>query len=208
METASHSSGRRNGLKVAQVARAIGLSHRQLSAIENGERSAQLDTLYRLAGVFQRPIEYFLPKSRQGQLSYAVRRADSILKHPPLCRADATQPGVAYYPLITDPIERGLHHPYFVRFPPGARTGPSQFTGQQLLYVLNGEVEFVSSSGPRATRELLRPGDSVYFHTEYPHQISGVSKSPFATHAAEAIAVFWSPLGDPGLVLAGAQSCE
>ena len=63
-----------------------------------------------------------------------------------------------------------------------------------------GEVEFVISGGPHPTRELLRPGDSVYFHTEYPHQISGVSKSPFATHTAEAIALFWSPFGDPGLV--------
>src|SRR2546430_9033088 len=33
-----------HGLKVAQVARAIGVSHRQLTAIENGARSAQVDT--------------------------------------------------------------------------------------------------------------------------------------------------------------------
>ena len=80
---------------------------------------------------------------------------------------------------------------------------PSRFAGQQLLYVLNGEGEFVISGGQRPARELFRPGDSVYFHTEYPHQISGVSRSPFATHAAEAIAVFWSPVGDPGLMPAG-----
>jgi transcriptional regulator with XRE-family HTH domain/quercetin dioxygenase-like cupin family protein len=187
-----------HGLKVAQVARAIGVSHRQLTAIENGARSAQVDTLYRLARVFQRPIEYFLPKPREGQPSYAVRRADSILQHPPLCRADGTQPGVQYYPLITDPIERGLH-PHFVRFPPRLAE-PSQFAGEQLLYVLNGEVEFVMNASTQPSCELLRPGDSVYFHTGYPHQISGVSKSPFATHAAEAIAVFWSPVSDPGLL--------
>jgi transcriptional regulator with XRE-family HTH domain/quercetin dioxygenase-like cupin family protein len=191
-----------HGLKVTQVARAIGLSHRQLTAVENGARSAQLETLYRLARVFQRPVEYFLPKPREGRPSYAVRRADSILKHAPLCRADGTQPGVQYYPLITDPIERGLH-PYFVRFPSGARAKPSRFAGQELLYVLNGEVEFVIIGGPQPTRELLQPGDSVYFDTEYPHQISGVSKSPFATHAAEAIAVFWSPVAVPNLVLTG-----
>ena len=43
---------------------------------------------------------------------------------------------------------------------------------------------------------------------EYPHEISGVSKSPFAAHAAEAIAVFWTPLGDPGLVPAAAIAAQ
>jgi transcriptional regulator with XRE-family HTH domain/quercetin dioxygenase-like cupin family protein len=188
-----------HGLKLAQVARALGLSHRQLSAIESGARSAQLDTLYRLARVFQRPVSYFLPRPRDGQPSYAVRRATSILDQPLLCRADGTQPGVEYYPLVTDPIEHGLH-PYFVRFPRGRQAEASQFAGEQLLYVLNGEVEFESSGGGQTRREVLGPGDSVYFHTDHPHEISGVSKSPFATHAAEAIAVFWSPLGAPGLV--------
>ena len=188
-----------HGLKLAHVARALGLSHRQLSAIERGARSAQLDTLYRLARVFQRPVTYFLPRPRNGQPSYVVRRAGSILKQPKLCRADGTQPGVEYYPLITDPIEHGLH-PYFVRFPRGRQAAASQFAGEQLLYVLNGELEFESSGGRQTRRELLGPGDSVYFHAEHAHEISGVSKSPFAAHAAEAIAVFWSPLGDPDLV--------
>jgi hypothetical protein len=45
------------------------------------------------------------------------------------------------------------------------------------------------------------PGhDRAHRAIQDPHEISGVSKSPFAAHAAEAIAVFWSPLGDPGLV--------
>ena len=187
-----------HGLTVAKVARAVGLSPRQLTAIERGDRPAPIDTLYRLAHAFQRPFEYFLPRSRETQAHYSIRKKASTLSHAPLGRADGTQPGVLYYPLITDPIDRGLH-PYLLRFSPNTPAQPTSFAGEQLLYVLNGEVAFSISTDSGEAQELLRPGDSVYFHGEFEHQISGVTRSPFATAAGEAIAVVWSPVGDPGL---------
>ncbi len=69
----------------------------------------------------------------------------------------------------------------------------------KLLYVLNGEVELTLDDGKQRFSELLRPGNSVYFHTAHRHGLAGVTRSPFAEYAAEAIAVFWSPTGDPGL---------
>jgi HTH-type transcriptional repressor of puuD len=188
-----------HGLSVAQVARAVGLSPRQLTAIENGVRPAPIDTLYRLAHAFQRPFAYFLPQSGNDNPAFTVRKKRCVLDGPAFSRADGTQPGAVYRPLIAGSIERGLH-PYLVRFSSGVPPASAHLAGQQFVYVLNGEVEFTIHDGSKPTRELLRPGDSVYFHTDFPHQMAGVTQSPFATHAAEAIAVFWSPVGGPGLV--------
>ncbi len=187
------------GVSVADLAHAVGLSPRQLRAVESGARPARIDTLYRLARVFQRPASYFLPKPHDGHPAYALQRADTIVASPSLHRADGSQAGVRYHPLLAQPVERALH-PYLVRLPADGPETESCFSGQQLFYVLNGEVEFVFKDQKHTACELLHPGDSVYFQTSYPHRIRGIGKSPFASHAAEGVAVIWSPTDNPGLV--------
>ena len=90
-------------------------------------------------------------------------------------------------------------------FHAAGKARPADLPANNCCNVLNGEVEFESSGGRQTVCEFLGPGDSIYFHTDQPHHISGVSKSPFAAHAAEAIAIFWSPLGDPDLVPAAKE---
>jgi hypothetical protein len=62
-------------------------------------------------------------------------------------------------------------------------------SGKPLLYILDGEAELEIQDGG-AARELLRPGDSGYFQTSCPRRIRGITRSPYAAHAAEAVVVF------------------
>mgnify|MGYP003694584189 CR=1 FL=1 len=124
---ASRSSVRSHGLTVAKVARAVGLSPRQLTAIERGIARRRLTRCIGWRTRSSRPFEYFLPRSRETQRSlFHPKESGAPLSHAPLGRADGTQPGVLYYPLITDPIDRGLH-PYLLRFSPNTPAQPTSF---------------------------------------------------------------------------------
>jgi uncharacterized RmlC-like cupin family protein len=90
--------------------------------------------------------------------------------------------------------DRGLH-PYYLQFFNGDPDGRlHQHHGQEFIYVLDGELEFVTGSDGGQT-ELLHPGDSIFLDSSVPHQLRGHSRNPFAAASAEVLEVFWTPLG-------------
>ncbi|MBI2569060.1 MAG: cupin domain-containing protein [Candidatus Schekmanbacteria bacterium] len=67
----------------------------------------------------------------------------------------------------------GKHmEPFMVEFSLDVAADPAPVTheGEEFLYVLTGEVEFLSAS----ERIVLRPGDSIYFDSSVPHALRGL----------------------------------
>ena len=186
-----------HGLSRGVVAKVLDISARQLAAIESGRRSPGLGTLYAVARAFRRPLEYFLPEGLDDARQYALLRRTEIVRQPPWWRADRAD-GTRYFPLSAGLGDRGMY-PYYAQLASASGHAPQQFPGEQFVYLLQGEVEFSTSASGHAARELLRPGDSLYFDTSIPHELRARTKSPFGTLGAEMIAVFWSPLGEPAM---------
>ena len=189
---------RSNGLTVAELARDMQLGVRLLAEIERGERAAKIDLLIRLARRFRRPIEYFFSTTLESQPFYSVQRAAQISQISAHHRRyEAESPPTSsrvYRPLALGFADRGLH-PYYLQFFNGDPDGRlHQHHGQEFIYVLDGELEFVTGSDGGQT-ELLHPGDSIFLDSSVPHQLRGHSRNPFAAASAEVLEVFWTPLG-------------
>lgn len=191
---------RSHGVTLGELAREAGIGVRLLAEIERGERAPDLNFLIRVARRFRRPIEYFFATTLESQPYYYVERAHRIQEISAQQRRNSVEKhgtGRAnlYRPLASGFPERGLH-PYYVQLvavPPETVT-PHEHHGQEFIYVLDGEVELITSPESEQV-ELLRPGDSVFLDSRVPHLLRGHSRNPYASTSAEVLDVFWSPLG-------------
>jgi len=193
---------RSHGVDRQVLAKVLGISPRQLTAIESGRTGPQLRTLYAVARLFRRPIDYFLPDRFPEAAPYVLLRRTEILAQEPQRRVgppDCTE----YFPLTAQPSGSPMQ-PFYARIPAAAGENPFQHPGQQFTFVLQGELEFISTGHVRV-RERLRAGDALYLDTSYPHRVRAHTKSPYATGGAEIITVVWNPLNQPFTMLEPAK---
>lgn len=187
---------------IDEVARLIGTSKRQLEQFENGNRSITLDKIVRLGRLFGRPLHTLLRADGDDeQPCYFVQRRADVTRTPPRTRraaiGSAGRPRHVFYRLA-DPLADSRMYPYLVRMEnlPTADVPLHEHHGQQFLYVLDGHVEMTIGVGDAAARHVLGPGDACYLDSSVPHAVRGETRNPYSAAAAEAIAVFWCPLGE------------
>jgi len=68
--------------------------------------------------------------------------------------------------------------------------------GHEFTFVLDGQLELTTYAGDKLVRETLRAGDSCYIDSSVPHLFRGQTLNPYSQTSAEAIIVFWCPLGE------------
>jgi transcriptional regulator with XRE-family HTH domain/quercetin dioxygenase-like cupin family protein len=194
---------RAHGFTLPELAKYIGTGVRYLGQVERGERPPDVELLLSLARRFRRPVEYFLATSLDAQPSYFVQRGADIHSLPTSVRR-SSEAGATHVPHVFRPLavgfpDRGLH-PYYLqvrRYGPDQEPSPGAHYGQEFIYVLDGEVEFVTQLEDGIEhREVLHPGDSLFLESSAPHLLRGHSRNPYASSTAEVIDVFWSPLGE------------
>lgn len=142
-------------LTMQYVADNAGLSVGFISQVERGLTVPSLSSLRSIARVLDRPISEFLeqPGSSTGatrenqRISYRV--ADGALAYE---RLSANFPGNQLRSVI-------------VHEPPGHRNEPISHEGEELFYVLIGEIT-VELEGER---KILRQGDSMHFDSRRTH---------------------------------------
>jgi transcriptional regulator with XRE-family HTH domain len=191
---------RARGLTLADLARSVGIPMRHLRQIEQGDKPVSLEVLLRLARKFRRPIEYFLAGTIEDRPSHFVQRRNQIKDAPARMRRPRGDSGSSrryeFRPLASGFPDRGMH-PYYVQVTvsQGAAV-PAEHHGQEFIYVLDGEVEFVTLVGGHDHSEVLGAGDAIFLESSVPHCLRGRSHNPYADICAEIINVFWSPLGE------------
>jgi transcriptional regulator with XRE-family HTH domain/uncharacterized cupin superfamily protein len=189
---------RTRGWKLSEVARAVEVAPRHLAQVEHGERAVSLDLLLRLARLFRRPIEYFFAATIEKGPSHFIERRKAATAPPVSPPADGLDaPPPAHYRLLASGFDDRGMHPYHVQVRDDSANRPAlhEHHGQEFVYVLDGEIEFVTVSEDREITEVLGPGDSLFLDASVPHLISGRSRNPFSDTAAELLVVYWSPLG-------------
>lgn len=154
---------RQQGMTVADLAQATGLSIGMLSKIENGNTSPSLTTLQVLSHAFSVPVTAFFA-------SYEERRDAQHVKageHVEIERR-GTRAGHQYNLLghIGSNASGVVVEPYIITLTTESDTFPTfQHEGLELLYMLEGEVDYRHGD----TIYPLKPGDSLFFDADARH---------------------------------------
>jgi transcriptional regulator with XRE-family HTH domain len=149
------------GLTLKALSEAANCSESLLSKIENGKASPSLPMLHRLVQVLETNIGWMFEES-DGEEGIVFRAgARPLIALDPLRRGE----GISLERII--PYSQGhllqcnIHHIE----KDGASAGPIQHAGEEVGYVLAGEIELIV--GERQFQ--LSAGDSFVFNSDLPH---------------------------------------
>jgi transcriptional regulator with XRE-family HTH domain len=151
------------GLTVAGLAQATGLSIGMLSKIENGITSPSLTTLQVLSHAFSVPLTAFFKGWEERREVVHVRAGEHVE-----IERRGTRAGHQYHLLGHIGANRSgvVVEPYLITLTTESDVFPTfQHDGIELLYLLEGEVTY--RHGDRLFH--LRPGDSLFFDADARH---------------------------------------
>jgi transcriptional regulator with XRE-family HTH domain len=163
------------GLTLKALSEAANCSESLLSKIENGKASPSLPMLHRLVQVLETNIGWMFEES-DGEEGIVFRAgARPLIALDPLRRGE----GISLERII--PYSQGhllqcnIHHIE----KDGASAGPIQHAGEEVGYVLAGEIELIV--GERQFQ--LSAGDSFVFNSDLPHH--------YRNTGSERASIFW-----------------
>lgn len=154
-------------MSIEELANKSGLSVATLTGIEDQSISPPLGQIISLANAFEVAVGEILGDS--GDSSFCIVRSNA---GRPVARFDSgggTSAGYSYQSLGYKKQNRHME-PFMVTLTPSEtfRPEPNQHVGEEILFVLEGQVE-VSLSGHT---DILNPGDSIYYDSDLPHVVS------------------------------------
>src|SRR5215467_5445919 len=169
------------GMRVAELAREVGVTPSLISQIERGMSRPSVSTLFGIAQALDVPVDAFFREPQQpaaaaaqpdeppgsggpdgpggaGDGRYAVRRGGRAVID--------IEGGVRWERLTRSTLD---HLDFFeLVYEPGAESHPRQFThpGTEMVLVMSGCLEITIGF----ERYLLEPGDSIDFPSSMPHR--------------------------------------
>lgn len=154
---------RQQGMTVADLAQATGLSIGMLSKIENGLTSPSLNTLQTLSAALGVPVTAFFRRYEERREVQHVKAGEHLE-----IERRGTRAGHQYHLLghIGSNTSGVVVEPYLITLTGASDVFPTfQHDGTELLYMLEGEVTY------RHGDQLfhLRPGDSLIFDADARH---------------------------------------
>lgn len=149
---------RLKGLKLAELAQAVGCSESLLSKIENDKAKPSLQMLHKIVGQLGITIGgLFAERQAAGRI---VTRAGERA----IIRMDEAG-GVRLESLVPEEGAEILFGSIHVVEPGGGSSGAISHLGEEIGYVLEGVFELTVGS----QTYLLYPGDNFFFPSELPH---------------------------------------
>ena len=163
---------RQQGMTVADLAQATGLSIGMLSKIENGLTSPSLTTLQILSHALSAPLTAFFRRYEEKREVSHVRAGEHLE-----IERRGTRAGHQYHLLghIGSNTSGVVVEPYLITLTEASDTFPTfQHDGIELLYMLEGEVTY------RHGDQLfhLKPGDSLIFDADARHGPEELNQLP------------------------------
>ena len=152
----------REGLTLAQVSEQAGISRGMLSKIENGQTSAGMDTLGRIARALGVSMSMLFSKyDASPSAAQHVKRGSGM----EVVRR-GTKSGHTYHLLAYDQGPVKLFEPFLITMTDDTEQYPTfQHPGTELLYMLEGVIEYRCGQ----STYVLEPGDALTFQGEVPH---------------------------------------
>jgi transcriptional regulator with XRE-family HTH domain len=170
------------GLSLADVAQRTGLTEQALAEIEQDAASPPLGLLIKLgkalgmklgtliAGGEDRPYTVVRVAERQSMSRYATQKGTAY--------------GYSYEALAPQKKNRSME-PFLVTLQKAvAGVEPSSHDGEEFIFVLEGQMEAIVGEA----KEILSPGDSIYYDSTVPHLLE-----PYGEQPARILAVIYAP---------------
>ena len=152
-------------LSLGDVAQRSGISEQILESIEADAAAPPLGTLTKLARALEMKMGYLLTAGEPKP--FVITRKD---ERKPVSRHAAEQQskyGYSYLSLSPGMRDRNME-PFLVTLSPTLEEVPgSVHEGEEFIYVLEGEMEVIIGEH----REVLYPGDTIYYHSSIPHVV-------------------------------------
>lgn len=142
-------------LTMQYVADNAGLSVGFISQVERGLTVPSLSSLRSIAGVLGKPISHFLEQPASN--TDTTREKDRV--------SYSVGQGALSYERLSAGFPGSTLRSVIVHEPPGHRNEPITHEGEELFYILQGEIT-VELEGER---KILRRGDSMHFDSRKTH---------------------------------------
>lgn len=153
-----------SGLRLKDVAAEARCSESMLSRIENDRAAPSLSSLHRLCKALSINISTLLEEKQEAPWAVLRPGQRQVIGYKPGPDGECTIAEV----LVPYESGRRLEGSLMVMEPGGHSGGPLQHHGEEVGYVIEGELELVIDG--RMFR--LGPGDSFYFPSDLPHAYS------------------------------------
>lgn len=145
-------------MTLAELGRASGVSVGYLSQVERGNATPTLGTLSQIAAALALEVDYFV--RTPSPVEALTRAADRP-------RFSVAESAIAYEQIGADFPGHELTS-YIMHVPPGFRSEQVSHPGEELIFILEGEIAQVLDG----QRHVMRTGDSLHYMGETPHSWS------------------------------------
>ncbi len=154
------------GFSLQELAERTGFSTAFISQIENHLISPPLGALIKVAHSLNVEIGKFFEQS--GKAPFTIVRKHERTPTSRVASKEGIRYGYSYESLAPDKINRNME-PFLVTLEPESRKGvPYNHEGEEFIFVLEGRVEVQLAD----YRDILEPGDSIYYDSSVPHRVS------------------------------------
>jgi transcriptional regulator with XRE-family HTH domain len=152
-------------LSLQDVAQRTGFSETTITQIEAGEIVPPLGDMVKLARALDMKMGYLLAQGEAKPYT-VVHKKD----RKQISRYDSQRTqryGYTYETLAPEKKDRNME-PFLVTLvPTGQEEPPSTHTGEEFIFVLDGEIEVLLGE----KREILTVEDSIYYDSTLPHRV-------------------------------------
>ena len=154
------------GLSLKEVADRTGFSTALLSQMENHLVSPSLGTIIKLAKTFGIQVGDFFGETRREP--FTIVRKDERKRVSRFASKDGVAYGYSYESLGFDKKDRHME-PFIITLEPATLKSSKTSThdGEEFIFVLEGAMEVILGDH----RDILYPGDSIYYDSNVPHRV-------------------------------------
>ena len=154
-------------MSLEDVSQKTGLSVSTISGIEDHTISPPLGNIVTLAKVFNVTVGEFFGDSADSP--FCIVRSDNRKTVSRFSSIDGKSAGYTYESLGHQKQNRQME-PFFVTLTPAEvfQVEPNQHDGEEIIFVLEGQVEVRLADH----KDILNPGDSIYYDSNLPHVVS------------------------------------
>ncbi len=154
------------GFSLKDVAERAGFSTALISQMENHLVSPSLGTLINLAKALNVKVGDFFGETHEEP--YAIVRKDERKTVSRFASKEGVKYGYSYESLGFEKKNRHME-PFIVTLEPATikNSKTSTHEGEEFIYVLEGEMEVILGNH----RDVLYPGDSIYYDSTVPHRV-------------------------------------
>ncbi len=168
----------KQNLSLADLSDRTGLDESFLSAVESEDRYPSLGPLLKIARALGLRLGTFLDDqvSRDPLIVRLNERSQELAMH----QGGDTAASHAYYSLGRGKTDRHME-PFFIEMnpEPEADNALSSHEGEEFIVVVEGQVQLLYGR----EKSILGPGDSIYFNSVVPHNVSATGGAKASIYA-------------------------